>query len=135
MLAELHGENASVSRTTYRGGQKKKFTNNLGQKHKQKPSSVKVCSLCEAYNRPTNHYLSQCPYLSEADKRYMNRPKFRLIEAIEDSEDEEYEEEPEEVAISKATRAVNLRKVDVASSPYLCVQYGRNNIKMLLDWC
>ena len=133
MLAELQGENASVSRTTFRGGQKKRFTNNPDYKQKQKPYVKKVCPLCEAYSRPTNHYLSQCPYLPEAEKRYMNRPKYRLIEAIEDSEEEEYEEEPEEVAISKATRAVNLRKVDVASSPYLCVQYGRNNVNMLLD--
>ena len=103
------------------------------QFQRQKSYNNKFCPLCEAYSRPTDHYLSKCPYLPESEKRFINRPKYRLIEALDNSEEEDSEEDTDEVVICKATKAVNLRKVDVASSPYLTVQYGKNTFNMLLD--
>ena len=138
ILAEIHSDNASVSRATFKGGPRKKsFSDNNYRRLAQRPKQAYVkrfCPLCEAHSRSTDHYLSECPYLPESDKKFMRRPKYRVIEAIEDSEDEDDDDEEEIVdKICKATRAVNLRKVDVASSPYLSVQYGCTTVSMLLD--
>ena len=56
-------------------------------RHRQKPT----CPICKEARYPrTDHFLSSCPYLSDADKRYMART--RNIQAMEEvyDENEEY---------------------------------------------
>ena len=135
MLAELQGETANISRFNYQGYQKKQYTG-LKQKpfnnSKQVNESYKQCPLCEAHHRSTDHFLSKCPYLPDSDKKFMLKAKLRKIEI-----DEEEESEEDEQIITKprkkAVKSVNIHNVDVASSPYLNVQYGPNTVGMRLD--
>ena len=136
MLAEIQGvsETANINRFNYQGHQKKRY-NGTKQKpfnrSKQVYAAYKQCPLCEAHHRSTDHFLSECPYLPDSDKKFMLKAKSRMVEAEEEEESEEEEEviKPRK----KAVKSVNLRKVEVASSPYLTVQYGPNTVGMLLD--
>ena len=135
MLAELQGETANISRFNYQGHQKKQYTGSKQKSFnhsKQVYESYKQCPLCEAHHRSTDHFLSECPYLPDSDKKFMLKAKLRMVEVDE----EEESEEEEEIIIKprkKAVKSVNIRNEDVASSPYLNVQYGPNTVSMRLD--
>ena len=139
ILLEIGGEHASVSRSTFYGRQQRKPQYRYQKQTPSKPmySRFKSCPLCEAYNRPKDHFLSECPFLPEQDRRYISRPKSRAVGAgaIEDDEYEyESEIDMEQLSIeNKPARSVQLRKVDVASSPYLLMRYGPHKVTMLLD--
>ena len=138
LLAEIQGENANISRMNFRGYPKKSYSDTRQKpfyNKKQVYSSYKRCPLCEAHHRPTDHFLSECSYLPESDKKFMLKAKSRLVD-VEDEEEEEFEEEEPVIEVKprkKAVKSVNLRKVDIASSPYFTVQYGPNTVNILLD--
>ena len=140
MLNELKGENVNISRTTHRNNPRRRPpigpNPKPNQEYSRKPSYSprKFCCLCEANHRPTNHFLSECPYLPQSDRRYMSRSQFRVVEATDDDDYEQYYDDEEYVEYEeKSARAVNLRKVDVASSPYLSVNFGPHPVNILLD--
>ena len=123
LVAELTGDNANVSRSY----QKPRFRS---QRQNQRSSNMKNCILCQTAKRPANHFLSQCPYLPEHDKRFMARA--RLVEA---SDNEEDDDEPSTKAISiiEENISTNLRRVDIEASPMLYVEYANTSVPVVID--
>ena len=148
MLAELSGESAaSISRSSFfnnpRGRQ-----NGANSRQSYRPTP-KFCPLCDACNRSSDHFLSECMHLPEADKKYMStRARSRPIGVEEVDEFEEMKKDIQALKMSRVSGAsgelskevstgeaskVGIRKVDVKSSPYLMVQYGKHSVKLTID--
>ena len=91
----------------------------------------KVCCFCEAAGRVAEgHFLSQCPFLPPDDKRYMSKTRDINIESCDDSEDDDVEE-------SQGAKAKNsnvqVRRVDIRSSPVVDAEVGPTKSRLLLD--
>ena len=119
LIAELTGDSVSVSRSY------QKYRSKTPNPTYNKNSS-KVCILCQTAKRPSNHFLSKCPYLPDSDKRYMARA--RLIEASDDEDSS-----PETKTISVVQEETNLRRVDIEASPVLHVQCGNISVPVVID--
>ena len=134
LVAELCTENASVLRSYSNSSS---YSNSKFRKPgSTQQRSTKYCALCEAHNRPSSYFLSECMFLPEADKKFIHGKcgsRTRLIEAGEE-DDYEFNEPP-----TPARRAVSdnvkeqVRKVDVMKSPVLYAKYGEHTIPLTLD--
>ena len=103
------------------------------------------CCLCESSGRPSNHFLSTCPFLPPEDKRFMNNSRMREIsteDANEYESEDEYVQHDEETAgaamrnlsIKQNTqRAINIRRVDIFASPTLDVCVNSSTSRWTLD--
>ena len=97
----------------------------------------RFCTLCRAARRPnTNHYLSECKFLPESDRRAIARSRliFEEEERPEsdcgDMTDQPYtEDDPDTTDVRK----VNIRKVDIVPSPYLCAYYNHVPVQLTID--
>ena len=118
LLMEVTGEEAAISRSSRFRYQKKNFKSSSAR------NSNKTCPICSASKRPSDHYLSECPFLPESDRRFM-KSRSRAIEASDDEYDE-YEE------IEKQETTTN-RRVDIETSPELRVLCGSEAVSALLD--
>ncbi|EDO46928.1 predicted protein [Nematostella vectensis] len=104
----------------------------------RKPRSSKVCPLCSQANRSdTHHFLSECKFLPDSDRRYMI--KARQIADIFDDNDSELEthaQMPSTESIDPpahtAHDAVVLR-IQTRQSPYLDVFYNHHTVRMTVD--
>ena len=95
--------------------------------------TVKSCILCKTANRTgvAPHFLSKCPFLTEADRRFMGRT--RLIPGDDDDnfDDPECEfTEDEECALLDTPSA---RRVAIVQSPYLSCFYNQYPVRVTLD--
>ena len=113
LLMEITGEEAAISRS-YRSRYQNKNPKSSGR------NNNKSCPICSASRRPSDHYLSDCPFLPDADRRYM-KLRTRLVEAS----DEEEEVSNQEVSSN--------RRVDIETSPELHVLCGNESIRAVLD--
>ena len=115
-----------------------------------KPRNTKYCHLCRTANRSgfDKHYLSQCKFLPESDRRRMNS-KVRNVEAVDHEED--YEDELIVVERSDSaefsSNAENtennmlfidppssmIRRVASRKSPRMQCFYGHIPITLILD--
>ena len=134
MLAEITGDSANIARS-FAGG-RRRYNNAPTQKMPFRQKAYKFCPLCDANQRPSDHFLSECKFLPEADKKFMSRPRTRAVEA----EEEEYdlEDDFQQFQIWKASKgerssSADVRKVGIVSSPYLIVQYGPYSVAILVD--
>jgi hypothetical protein len=69
-----------------------------GYSRSSSPAGRRSCCLCQANNRPgyDNHFLSQCRYLPEGDRRrFSSSPRVRAVD-VQDNDDEEYLENYED---------------------------------------
>ena len=109
--------------------------------------SFKCCPLCKQAGRPrVNHFLSECEFLPENDKRYMSKARL-IAEIIDDdyhssqehSEVECDEPYPSSVDIAPESSAAYcgsspvVRKVSVGQSPYLDVFYKHHTPRIVID--
>ena len=91
LLEELKTtENTSVLRVQHQRGRGRGFrgnyNNNRGNSNNNPNRQSRFCCLCRGANRPDfdSHFLSQCRYLPEADRRRMNpSAAVRNVEAID----------------------------------------------------
>ena len=144
MLAELNGETAAIARSSYqRGFQKKSFSTSSNQPFYQK--TARSCPLCQASDRQSEHFLSECPFLPEADRKFMaSRNRLRAVEG------DEWEESPADIVVKNRRIVIqqvnqqkaktnslcgsrDVHKVDIMSSPFLMMSYGCHVIPLLLD--
>ena len=154
MLAELNGETAAIARSSYqRGFQKKGFNRSSNSKQPFYQKTTRSCPLCQASDRQSDHFLSECPFLPEADRRFMSsRARSRAVEADEFEDQAEWEEGPADIVKNSFNRrtviqqlyqqkvktdalagSVDVRKVGIMSSPYLTMNYGGHGVPLLLD--
>ena len=107
--------------------------NNRSQQNRN--SSTRKCCLCEAANRPgaDTHFLSQCRYLPEGDKKRFS--KIRNIEV--DSDEEDFDEEVIDTRdcsalIDDPIQAIT-RRVRTRKSPFLNCMYLHFPARVCLD--
>lgn len=116
LLSEITGEEASISRSSRFRYQNKTSKNLPGRK------TNKSCPICKNSRRPSDHYLSDCPFLPESDRQYM-KLRARAVEASDD--DEESSDHELEITTN--------RRVDIETSPELRVLCGKESVNALLD--
>ena len=140
LLAELQGESAaSIARSSTFNNFNRRPQRN---RDKQPPYRQKsrFCALCEASNRTSEHFLSECPYLPEADRRYIgSRTRTRTVGVEEETFYDEDEKSPvrkvsmERQSSAKVNEKTKIGKVTVKSSPYLNVKYKDHQVKLIID--
>ena len=141
VLAEMQEREFNVSfAREYRGGRSgKKFSTkssyNTKPTYRFPPPKKKLCCLCEASNRPNanTHFLSECPFLPQDDKRYMS--KIRDVVAESDSDEEELVEGLSQSVIytHPASTVPSANRVDVLPSPVLVVSVNNREVEITLD--
>ena len=90
----------------------------------------KFCCLCHAAKRPSDsHYLSQCKYLPEGDRKRLS--KVRTVD-IESEEDVDVDTEDNSNFIDNPVTSVH-RRVTTRRSPYLSCFHGHYPVTMCLD--
>ena len=163
IISELTGEGACIARASYSRGPQRKGFGDSSRSGYSKQRSPKFCPLCEASRRSTDHFLSECPFLPESDKRFMSyKARSRAVDVVEDSEEEEDElnsrvqqvnvhdirgkdnhcscksgcgEGSEGVKSKRGKKDLkpDIRKVDVVSSPYFWVKYENHEVPVTID--
>ena len=133
LLAELAGENAAVSRMSYRNQPSR--NRNFGKF----PTNQQItCILCSSNNRPANHYLSKCKFLPEADRSFMLKSRTRAVD-VEDDDLDDYDDNTDRSPTPSGTDRVSVsndsqvRRVDVEHSPVLFAQYGSHYVPLTID--
>ena len=124
LLDELHtNESAKVLRTAAASRYKPKSS----YKHPQKPSRIeKCCPLCKQAGRvDREHFLSECKFLPEQDRRYMVRA--RQIMGIIENDDSEECEPPTRDPSPLANR------IQVRQSPYIDTFYKHFTARITID--
>ncbi|MEO1148065.1 MAG: retropepsin-like aspartic protease [Cyanobacteria bacterium J06638_22] len=90
----------------------------------------KSCPLCKAASRPDTHFLSECIYLPEADRRFMS--KARLIAQVLD-DDAPPTDEGDEPPVEPLRPEPIVRRVQVRQSPYLDTYFGHKTPRIVID--
>ena len=103
----------------------------------QQQQSRKNCVLCEAARRPgaNTHYLSQCNYLPEAEKKRLSS-RIRYVEVDEEEGGEldlEHVDTEECTALIDAPPASITRRVQTRKSPILNCMYKHFPVRLCLD--
>ena len=78
----------------------------------RQPSQDKVCPLCKQARRSnTNHFLSQCTFLPDNDRRFMVKAR-QIVGILDDEQDTNYDLDPDppcpETTLPTVSRPVNL---------------------------
>jgi hypothetical protein len=92
----------------------------------------KSCPLCKQAGRPDRHFLSECNYLPDQDRKYMLKAR-QIAKIIDDSEEEDYVNV--DVTSSSETREPSpaTRRVQVRQSPYIDVFYDHHSARITID--
>ena len=123
LIDELENHNPAAMRTSI--GQNQRF------RPKSKTVSRKVCPICKEASRPSSHFLSQCKYLPEEDKKFMIRAR-----QITDILDLEITDEPENVYMQEDNShelPTTANRVQTSRSPYLDVFVHDNPVRLTID--
>ena len=93
----------------------------------------KSCPLCKQASRPSNHFLSECRFLPDSDRRYMARA--RQIAAILESEEESGDDSPpESFPCPEDNPPTHVsRLVQVSQSPYIDAFHHHNTVRITID--
>ncbi|KAJ8344559.1 hypothetical protein SKAU_G00318880 [Synaphobranchus kaupii] len=103
----------------------------------RKPRQDKVCPLCkQAGRQDTRHFLSECAYLPDSDRRYIVKAR-QIVSVVEDESDTD-----DDPGVSTPTHdsdggaaapsAVAYR-VQTRQSPYVDVFHGHHAVRITLD--
>ena len=108
---------------------------NVFRPHRPSQEPLKSCILCKTAERPfASHYLSECKYLPDRDKRFMARN--RMVNN-HDETDHAYEtdpdEEPSDPVPDPLMDTPSIRKVDIIQSPYINTYYGPHCVQLTID--
>ncbi len=100
-------------------------------KEKQSKRFTKNCPLCKEAGRDPTHFLSECKYLPESDRKYIS--KARMIHALaaefeSDSSEEEYEAE-----LDDPHRPKSVRRVKIEPSPVLSTFFEHHKLNITID--
>ncbi|XP_071089210.1 uncharacterized protein [Haliotis cracherodii] len=145
LLDEIHSsEDAKVMRTATSRANNFTQRSNFGPRIQQTSnkrryqSTSKTCPLCHTAGRPSdNHFLSECSYLPDQDRKYM--AKARQIASILDESEDEDGQSPHTDTVStppvtaSSVNNASVNRVSVRQSPYMNAFYGHNVICLTLD--
>ena len=145
LLNELHlSEEAKVMRSAVSEmrGYRRVASQDSQSKPPMKPSRrpVKICPLCKQAGRTEfYHFLSDCSFLPEQDRRYLT--KSRLIAKILDEDDtyvpyegvQDSEHEDQSADRLSASCGLKTCRVQTRQSPYLDTFYGYHAVRITID--
>lgn len=109
--------------------------NNRPQNRPQNRRMNKSCILCQTAGRPhSTHWLQDCRFLPDSDKRAMGRSRLVADDSIEECDSEEYftQEDPESSALIDHPSGT-VRRVNVIQSPFLSAYYQHHPVRLTLD--
>ena len=89
----------------------------------------KQCPLCKLANRPDRHFLSNCSYLPEADKKYVKRARSRQVDFTEDAHSQEDSDSEEEGRFEYQS----CKRVNITQSPYIDTLYKGRKVRVTID--
>ena len=119
LLYELSASDESAISRSYNSRYQRKPTDSRGTK--VSPSGQqRSCIICQTAKRPSQHYLSQCPFLPDSDRQYM-KTRARCVEVDDEVDEIEKEVESEH------------RRVEIESSPEMHCLSGDEPITVVLD--
>ena len=110
-----------------------------GQSRSRARPGTRLCALCKASGREANHFLSQCQFLPDADKRFMTRARQVMVEdddGVEcDEGDEfgEYEDCSDEPPGDAQQLSSRCARVNVRASPLFRTFYEHNPLVITID--
>ena len=129
------------TRSKYQGQSYSKFGRGGRKPNNDKRSGE--CVLCQQANRNHNHYLSQCKYLPEKDKKFFAKSR-RIMGAVNDEDEydsgeeeddydeyEGYDERGQPPRIRRSTGII--RRVGLKTSPTMNVFYGSSATTITMD--
>ena len=116
------------------------WNNNGGNNRKPARGNQKTrfCCLCDASKRPSDHFLSQCKFLPEADRRRMTNSRVRIVGVDDhDSEDDDTEERDDDDTSGNSIfidqQPSSVRRVVTRRSPCLNCFVGQLAVRVCLD--
>lgn len=94
---------------------------------------TRACPLCKSANRPDNHFLSECSYLPEQDRKFMTRARL-IADVLDNTSDDEciHEEAPTATTIPNH-EDTSIRRVLVRQSPYIDTYFGHKTPRITID--
>ena len=132
LLDEINtNQGAQVLLAGTRPAQGRQGGNSRSRPTANRRSSQKTCALCkQAGRRDHSHFLSECLFLPESDRKYMARAR-QIITVLEGEE----ESEPEEENVSEPlpVECHSARRVNIGSSPYVDVFCGHQHVRVTID--
>ena len=153
LLGEITGENAAIARSSFRNGnnQRRNYSSSKSYSSSSARQPARMfCPFCDAKNRPSDHFLSQCSFLPESDQRFFSsRARSRAVGVEEEEDLDEFDEGSRDpnrrVAAHQEVQAVQptnqptifkkagVRKVAVINSPCLPVWYDKQPVSLVVD--
>ena len=137
LLNELdQGEDSQILRAQVTRNNNNRFPATFNNRSQQQQQGRKMCVLCEAARRPgaNTHYLSQCNYLPEAEKRRLSRIRYVEVDEEEDGDlNHEHVDTEECTALIDAPPASITRRVQTRKSPILNCMYKHFPVRLCLD--
>ena len=99
--------------------------------------SSKFCIVCDTAGRSSDHFLSECKFLPERDKKFFTKIKARGIDADDVEDDEcchnsECCQNSRKVTVEKCLCA-ETRRVDIMKSPVFRMLYSNQEVDLTLD--
>ena len=95
----------------------------------------KSCPLCKTSNRPDGHFLSECKFLPEQDRKFMTRA--RLIADVLDNDETSDNSDLEDTSSIPETfhtpNDTSIRRVLVRQSPYIDTYFGYKVPRIVID--
>ena len=101
----------------------------------RQPRQDKVCPLCKQAGRSnTNHFLSQCTFLPDNDRRFMVKAR-QIVGILDDEQDTNYDLDPDPPCpeTTLPTPDVVAYRVQTRQSPYMDVFHGHRVVRVTID--
>jgi hypothetical protein len=92
--------------------------------------SSKCCCLCKTAGRPDGHFLSQCSFLPQPDRRFMARARLVHIEDEQEEDDSDDQVYPNHAA---SPQPPSVQRATVEASPILLATNKSANVSIVLD--
>ena len=103
----------------------------------RQPRQDKICPLCKQAGRPnTNHFLSQCTFLPDRDRRFMVKAR-QLVGILDNEQDADGDLDPDPPIAAADTPLprpdVMAYRVQTRQSPYMDVFHGHRVVRITID--
>ena len=127
---------AKINRTWQKKTPYQPYQKSQGFQKTSQGYSSKFCIVCKTADRQSDHFLSECRFLPERDKKFFMKIKARGID-VSDEEEEccsnpECTKNARKVTVQSCMCAAS-RKVDIMKSPVLPVKYNDRDVNLTLD--
>ena len=92
----------------------------------------KSCPLCKQANRNDRHFLSECKFLPESDRKYMVKAR-QIVGILSEDDDDSASSDDGQFQAPHTTENIVSNRVSVRQSPYLDTFYGHHHVRLTID--